>query len=701
MSYDEKVFKEKANRKARRIWIIFAVLLTANYGSDAASGLYAPMLYLVFVLLCWLPLIIGEILLRVKGWATELYRENLAFGYGIFYTFVVCTTDSPIAFTYILPVTSLLVIYKNKKFMVRCGIANSLMIVGTAVYRYMAGFNAASDLKNYQLQFSCIILCYICYVMAIRHLNESDGAMMDSIKADLQRVITTVEQVKDASNTVSEGINVVRELAAENRHGSDIVMLGMRELTGNNVQLQDRTASSKDMTADIRAQVEHVAAMIDQMVSLTGASGEHARTSAVDLNSLVETASTMSHLSEQVESVLQNFVHEFERVKQETGTIEKISSQTNLLALNASIEAARAGEAGSGFAVVAEQIRTLSSETKSSSGQIREALTRLESTSGEMTSSMEETLKLIQITLEKVTQTRGNIEQITSDSAQLEDNIQAVDSAIKEVEHSNRQLVENMEDVSNIVTTMTHCITHADETSDKMRSKYEETSENINKIEDVVEALMCELGIGGFMGLEDLSAGMKAALCFGERDEDEHFGEIIRCLSDGLVISLPETLTLRKPAFCKLQITAGNILYCWDKAEAIPGEEEPGTVRLRITSRPRINNRRRYPRLDITNSCVITMKKGGAVYEAQLDNISANGFAFLSKEPAFAESKGEELTVEIRDFEMPQHNVMEGRVIRCSNDNGLYIVGCQMPEDNYYIMQYVEKHLQNEEEAFR
>ena len=57
--------------------------------------------------------------------------------------------------------------------------------------------------------------------------------------------------------------------------------------------------------------------------------------------------------------------------------------------------------------------------------------------------------------------------------------------------------------------------------------------------------------------------------------------------------------------------------------------------------------------------------------------------------------------MEIRDFEMPQHNVMEGRVIRCSNDNGLYIVGCQMPEDNYYIMQYVEKHLQNEEEAFR
>ena len=99
---------------------------------------------------------------------------------------------------------------------------------------------------------------------------------------------------------------------------------------------------------------------------------------------------------------------EFEKVKEETGTIDSISSQTNLLALNASIEAARAGEAGKGFAVVAEQIRTLSTETKSSSGQIQDALTRLDEISEKMTSSIEQTLKLIQLTLEKVTLTGEN-----------------------------------------------------------------------------------------------------------------------------------------------------------------------------------------------------------------------------------------------------------------------------------------------------
>ena len=51
-----------------------------------------------------------------KNVTTELYRYNLVIGYGIFYTYVISTTESPIAFTYILPVTSLLVLYKNKKY---------------------------------------------------------------------------------------------------------------------------------------------------------------------------------------------------------------------------------------------------------------------------------------------------------------------------------------------------------------------------------------------------------------------------------------------------------------------------------------------------------------------------------------------------------------------------------------------------------
>ena len=103
MNYDENVFKEKANIKARRIWLVFALLLTANYGSDAANGLYPFSNYIIFVVLCWVPFFIGDILLRLKGKSTDLYKYDLVIGYGIFYTFVSCTTASPIAFTYVLP----------------------------------------------------------------------------------------------------------------------------------------------------------------------------------------------------------------------------------------------------------------------------------------------------------------------------------------------------------------------------------------------------------------------------------------------------------------------------------------------------------------------------------------------------------------------------------------------------------------------
>ena len=630
MNYDESVFKEKANRRARRIWIIFAALLSANYGADVANHLRGTTYYIIFLAFCWLPVITGEILLRVKGFDTDQYKFNLVIGYGIFYTFVLCTTESPIAFTYILPVTSLLVLYKSIRFMVSCGIANSLIIVGGAAYRISQGFNSASDMKNYQLELACIILCYICYVMSIRHLIESDGAMTDSIKADLHRVVTTVEQVKQACNTITNGITVVRELASENTHGATIVVDSLNRLSDHNSDLQSSTTSSNEMTSDIHAQVNHVAEMIEQMVSLTSTSVQHAKVSSEDLADLVTTTNTMASLSGEIEQTLQNFKSEFAMVKNETGVIENITSQTNLLALNASIEAARVGESGKGFAVVADQIRTLSEETKSSSNQIRQALEHLEETSERMTASMEETLKLIQLTLTKVTQTGKSMTEIASDTNKIGENIQVIDHAMKEVEASNIHLVDNLNQVTDIVGDMTTCISDSNEINNRMLSKYDESANSINSIETVIESLMCELGIGGFMGTEDVQPGMKLSVAL--KDGKNYYGEVLTRENNTLSITLANAPKLTEVTECKLQVTI----------------------------------------------------------EGKLDNLSANGFAFLTHNNYFATHKGVDIRVKIHNFDLPQHDVLEGRVIRCSDNEGLYIVGCQMPGDDFFIRDYVK-----------
>lgn len=693
MDYNENEFKAKANIKTRRIWLVFALLLSANYGSDVSQGGYPSTNYIIFLILCWVPFFAGDLLLRIRGKADDRYRYALVIGYGIYYTFLICTTDSPIAFTYILPVVSLLVLYKDQKFMVGCAIANIASVIVSVFYHLVVlGQNTATDQKNYQLQVACLLLCYIGYIMSIRHLIESDGALTDSIKADLKRVVTTVEQVKTASNTIMDGITVVRELATENKHGSDIVVDGMNKLTDNNDQLQSRTASSQEMTGDINSQVQNVASMINDMVSLTAESGKHAKTSSVDLESLVQTAGTMADLSNEVEHILDAFKTEFETVKQETGTIDSISSQTNLLALNASIEAARAGEAGKGFSVVAEQIRKLSTETKDSSGQISEALSRLDEISGKMTSSIEETLKLIQATLEKVTQTGENVNKITQDSSLLGEHIQTIDSAMKEVESSNRQLVENMEQVSSIVETMTTCISDSDETSKRMLSKYEESASNINNIENVIQELMCELGIGGFMGLDDIHAGMKAKVILPKHLERmEYHGEVRSVAENSISLILSDNPQLNGSETCKVQVTVDNVLYCWDQAQ-IQADTASGShaYALQLSARPEIKNRRKYPRADVSNPCTITLKDSDTTFSGQLDNISANGFAFLIRDPFFMDHKHADVAIDIQNFALSDQSHLEGHVIRCSDDEGVYIVGCQMPEDNYAIRNYVD-----------
>lgn len=688
MGYDEKIFKAKANIKARRLWLVFALLLTANYGTDTANGSYSISNYIIFVILCWLPFVCGDILLKMKGKDNDRYRFAFVVGYGIFYVFLLCTTTSPIAFTYILPIISLIVIFKDEKFMIYCAVANMLSLIASIAFHiFVLGQNTALDQKNYQLQVACLLLCYIGYIMSVRHLNESDDALTNSIKSDLDRVVTTVEQVKTASNTIMDGITVVRELASENKHGSDLVVDGMNELTGNNGQLQNHTASSQEMTTDISAQVENVAAMINDMVSLTNESGKHALVSSEDLESLAQTAKTMSELSTEVENILSEFKNEFEMVKNETGTIDDISNQTNLLALNASIEAARAGEAGKGFAVVAEQIRTLSTETRNSSGQISDALTRLDEISGKMTSSIEETLSLIQLTLEKVTQTGENVEKITQDSNKLGSHIREIDTAMQEVESSNQQLVDNMEKVSDIVETMTSCINDSDAVSRKMLSKYDESATNINNIEAVIQALMHELGVGGFMGLDDIRPGMKAKVILTDVKSGNEFHCEVKAVDENELKLASSGLSIESSRPCILNVTVGNVMYCWKKLTITRD------LVVHIETQPEILNRRKYPRMDLSNNCTIKLKGSDTTFKGKLDNISANGFAFLTKDPYFLNNKGAQITISIDNFALPEHSKLDGYVIRCSNNDGTYIVGCQMPEDNYYIQTYVDEQL--------
>ena len=74
-----------------------------------------------------------------------------------------------------------------------------------------------------------------------------------------------------------------------------------------------------------------------------------------------------------------------------------------------------------------------------------------------------------------------------------------------------------------------------------------------------------------------------------------------------------------------------------------------------------------------------------------MENISANGFAFVCRDDIFASIKGKDVIVEVKDFDVLQGKPLEGCVIRSSNNDGEHIVGCRMPQDSNAIKEYVGK----------
>ena len=203
------------------------------------------------------------------------------------------------------------------------------------------------------------------------------------------------------------------------------------------------------------------------------------------------------------------------------------------------------------------------------------------------------------------------------------------------------------------------------------------------------------------MGVADLQPGMKVRVALADESQKaEYHGELLAHIDNVLTVSLNTNQTYKKPVDCMLKVTVGNVIYSWKTARLSGGKEEGGNFKIELNSRPQIKNRRKYPRMDITNNCTITMQDSGETLKGKMDNISANGFAFLVTDSSFMENKGKKIRIKIEDFAIPKHAELEGTVIRCSDNQGIYIVGCQMPEDNRHIMKYVEKNLKEGTDTF-
>lgn len=292
-------------------------------------------------------------------------------------------------------------------------------------------------------------------------------------------IISSIETIIDISKVLAAGkLNRVIETrrkdefkplmeALEQMRQSWVVSVENIQSVSSNINhnMSDITDSANVMSntaKENQSQALTVAAASEQMVSTTSdiaKNCEHATMTAEDSSQsttvgINRVEETMNMLNQQVEKskkdaiLVQQLAETAQKIGTITLTIEDIASQTNLLALNAAIEAARAGEAGKGFAVVADEVRALSSRTSKSTQEITKMVMQVQADAKVANDAMQQSAAVMDQISVETGKMHSVLSEVTDKVREVNSQINQIATAAEEQSTATAEISTNMKGIT-------------------------------------------------------------------------------------------------------------------------------------------------------------------------------------------------------------------------------------------------------------